>query len=33
MAKLGVHSSLEAVAWARSRLDRLSQASEGGDDT
>jgi DNA-binding NarL/FixJ family response regulator len=33
MAKLGVHSSLEAVAWARSRVDRLSQVSEGGDDT
>ena len=33
MAKLGVHSSLEAVAWARSRLDRLSQAGDGGDDT
>lgn len=33
MAKLGVHSSLEAVAWARSRLDRLSQASDDGDDT
>jgi DNA-binding NarL/FixJ family response regulator len=33
MAKLGVHSSLEAVAWARSRLDRLSQAGDGGDAT
>jgi DNA-binding NarL/FixJ family response regulator len=33
MAKLGVHSSLEAVAWARSRVDRLSQVSEGRDDT
>jgi len=33
MAKLGVHSSLEAVAWARSRLDWLSQGSDREDGT
>jgi DNA-binding NarL/FixJ family response regulator len=33
MAKLGVHSSLEAVAWARSRLDRLSRVDDGEDAT
>jgi DNA-binding NarL/FixJ family response regulator len=33
MAKLGVHSSLEAVAWARSRLDRLSRGDDGEDAT
>lgn len=31
MGKLGVHSSLEAVAMARSRLDRLSGIGDGGD--
>lgn len=33
MAKLGVHSTLEAVAWARSRLDRLSRVRDDGDAT
>jgi DNA-binding NarL/FixJ family response regulator len=33
MAKLGVHSSLEAMAWARSRMDRLSPERDDGDAT
>lgn len=33
MAKLGVHSSLEAVAWARSRMDRLSRLRDDEDAT